>query len=67
MSELKQREERLDVLVNNAGASWGATIEEYPEDGWDKVMDLNVKAVFMLTESCCLCSGRRPRRTTRRA
>ena len=49
VGELKQREERLHVLVNNAGASWGATIEEYPEDGWDKVMDLNVKAVFMLT------------------
>lgn len=41
--------DRVDVLVNNAGAAWGAPIEQYPEAGWDKVMDLNVKAVFMLT------------------
>lgn len=40
---------RVDVLVNNAGAAWGAPIEQYPESGWDKVMDLNVKATFMLT------------------
>jgi NAD(P)-dependent dehydrogenase (short-subunit alcohol dehydrogenase family) len=40
---------QVDVLVNNAGAAWGAPIEEYPEAGWDKVMDLNVKATFMLT------------------
>ncbi|MCB1014051.1 MAG: SDR family oxidoreductase [Acidimicrobiales bacterium] len=41
---------RLDVLVNNAGASWGASIEEFPEIGWDKVMDTNVKGVFFLTQ-----------------
>ncbi len=41
---------KLDVLVNNAGAAWGGPIEDYPEAGWDKVMDLNVKAVFMLTK-----------------
>ena len=46
---LGSRESRLDVLVNNAGAAWGAPIEEYPEEGWDKVMSLNVKSVFMLT------------------
>ena len=42
----------LDVLVNNAGATWGASIDEYPEDGWDKVFDLNVKAVFFMTQKC---------------
>ena len=42
--------DRLDVLVNNAGASWGASIEEFPEVGWDKVMDTNVKGVFFLTQ-----------------
>ena len=42
----------LDVLVNNAGATWGATIDEYPENGWDKVFDLNVKAVFFMTQKC---------------
>jgi len=43
------RESSLHVLVNNAGANWGAPLAEYPESGWDKVMALNVKAVFDLT------------------
>jgi NAD(P)-dependent dehydrogenase (short-subunit alcohol dehydrogenase family) len=43
------REETLHVLVNNAGAAWGAPLAEYPEDGWDKVMDTNVKSIFFLT------------------
>lgn len=49
VSEIKERESSLDILVNNAGAAWGAAFEEYPESGYDKVMDINVKAVFMLT------------------
>ncbi len=49
-AELRKRESRLDILVNNAGASWGAPFEEFPENGWDKVMDLNVKSVFFLTQ-----------------
>jgi 2-deoxy-D-gluconate 3-dehydrogenase len=49
-SELAGHESRLDVLVNNAGASWGASIDEFPEIGWDKVMDTNVKGVFFLTQ-----------------
>ena len=40
---------RLDVLVNNAGASWGAPLEEFPESGWDKVLDTNAKGIFELT------------------
>jgi NAD(P)-dependent dehydrogenase (short-subunit alcohol dehydrogenase family) len=48
-AELEKREERLDVLVNNAGAAWGAPLEEFPEAGWDKVMDLNVKSIFFLS------------------
>ncbi|BAT61410.1 rhamnolipids biosynthesis 3-oxoacyl-[acyl-carrier-protein] reductase [Variibacter gotjawalensis] len=47
---LEGREKKLDILVNNAGASWGATFAEFPEKGWDKVMDLNVKSVFFLTQ-----------------
>lgn len=49
-AELGRREKRLDILVNNAGASWGASFAEFPESGWDKVMDLNVKSVFFLTQ-----------------
>lgn len=49
-AEFERREKRLDILVNNAGASWGAPIHEFPESGWDKVMDLNVKSVFFLTQ-----------------
>jgi len=48
--QLSERETRLDVLVNNAGVSWGATIDEFPEIGWDKVMDTNVKGVFFVTQ-----------------
>ncbi len=44
------RIESLDVLVNNAGTTWGAPIEEYPLHGWDKVMDTNVRGVFLLTQ-----------------
>jgi NAD(P)-dependent dehydrogenase (short-subunit alcohol dehydrogenase family) len=46
-----QREPELHILVNNAGATWGATIDEFPEQGWDKVMDLNVKSLFFLTQA----------------
>jgi 2-deoxy-D-gluconate 3-dehydrogenase len=42
--------DKLDILVNNAGASWGEPIDEYSENGWDKVMDTNVKGVFFLTQ-----------------
>lgn len=40
---------RLDILINNAGTSWGAPLEEYPESGFDKVMDTNVKGLYFLT------------------
>jgi NAD(P)-dependent dehydrogenase (short-subunit alcohol dehydrogenase family) len=49
--ELIGREERLHVLVNNAGATWGAPIAEFPSSGFDKVLDLNVKAPFLLTQA----------------
>lgn len=45
------KESSLDILVNNAGAAWGADFEAFPEKGWDKVMDLNVKSPFFLTQS----------------
>jgi len=48
--DLAARETQLDILVNNAGVSWGAPIDDFPESGWDKVMDTNVKVVFFLTQ-----------------
>ena len=50
VAQLDERGDHLDVLVNNAGVSWGAPLEEFPELGWDKVMDTNVKGVFFLTQ-----------------
>jgi NAD(P)-dependent dehydrogenase (short-subunit alcohol dehydrogenase family) len=51
-AEIGKRESKLDVLVNNAGANWGAPIAEYPDAAWDKVLALNVKGVFQLTVAC---------------
>ena len=48
--DLAQRESKLDILVNNAGVAWGAPFEDFPEIGWDKVMNLNVKTPFFLTQ-----------------
>ncbi|MBM3927366.1 MAG: SDR family oxidoreductase [Sphingomonadales bacterium] len=49
--QLAEHESALDILVNNAGAAWGVPFEEFPESGWDKVMDLNVKSPFFLTQA----------------
>ena len=49
-SEIMQREQQVDILINNAGATWGAPIADFPESGWDKVMDLNVKSPFFLVQ-----------------
>tara|TARA_R110002072_G_scaffold4245_3_gene29973 strand:- start:15098 stop:15874 length:777 start_codon:yes stop_codon:yes gene_type:complete len=51
VSALEEREEHIDVLVNNAGAGWMNALGEFPEQGWDKVMDLNVKTPFFLTQA----------------
>jgi NAD(P)-dependent dehydrogenase (short-subunit alcohol dehydrogenase family) len=45
------KESKLDILVNNAGAAWGAPFEEFPESGWDKVLNLNLKSPFFLTQA----------------
>ncbi len=50
VTEISDREEKIDILVNNAGAVWAAPIDDFPESGWDKVMDINVKSVFFLTQ-----------------
>src|SRR6516165_6575352 len=49
--EIIKLQPKLDILVNNAGAAWGAEFDEFPESGWDKVMNLNVKAPFFLTKA----------------
>ncbi|MBY8822377.1 SDR family oxidoreductase [Sphingomonas colocasiae] len=48
---LTEREPKLDILVNNAGAAWGEPFEVFPESGWDKVVDLNLKSPFFLTQA----------------
>ena len=50
-AQITSREPRLDILVNNAGAAWGAAFDEFPESGWDKVVDLNLKSPFFLTQA----------------
>src|SRR5512132_2421020 len=50
-AEVGERQGRLQVLVNNAGATWGAPLEDYPAAAWDKVLDLNLKAPFFLTRA----------------
>lgn len=49
IDHVRERYGSLSILVNNAGANWGAKLEEYPDDGFDKVMRTNVNAVFSLT------------------
>ena len=44
-------EPKVDVLVNNAGATWGGSFEDFPESAWEKVMNLNVASVFHLTRA----------------
>ena len=46
-----QHEPALDILVNNAGAAWGEPFDTFPEKGWDKVVDLNMKSPFFLTQA----------------
>jgi NAD(P)-dependent dehydrogenase (short-subunit alcohol dehydrogenase family) len=48
---LTARERKLDILVNNAGAAWLEKFDEFPEKGWDKVVDLNLKTPFFLTQA----------------
>ena len=50
VSEVNSRTQRLDILMNNAGVSWGAPLGQFPYDAWDKVMSVNVTGVFHLTQ-----------------
>lgn len=50
-TKMAEHEDHLDILVNNAGVAWGVPFEEFSEIGWDKVMNLNVKSPFFLTQA----------------
>lgn len=50
-AEIGKREPALHILVNNAGAAWGEDFDTFPENGWDKVVDLNMKTPFFLTQA----------------
>ena len=50
VSETLQRVGDVDILVNNAGASWGAAAEDHPLEAWDKVINLNVRSYFLLSQ-----------------
>jgi len=51
VAQITAAEPALEVLVNNAGANWGAPLADYPGSAWDKVLTLNVKSIFLLTRS----------------
>ncbi len=51
VAAIGEREDHVDILVNNAGAAWGAPLGEFPAAGFDKVMNINVRAPFLLTQA----------------
>ena len=51
VDQIKGREDKLDILVNNAGATWGEPINSFPESAWDKIMIINVKSPFFLSQA----------------
>jgi gluconate 5-dehydrogenase len=56
VDETMQRLGRIDILINNAGATWGAPAEDYPLEGWDKVMNLNVRSPFLFCQAVAKAS-----------
>ncbi|MEP3421275.1 MAG: glucose 1-dehydrogenase [Erythrobacter sp.] len=50
VEEISKHENKIDILINNAGANWAAPLENFPEKGWDKVMDINIKSIFFATQ-----------------
>ncbi len=56
VDETMQRMGRIDILVNNAGATWGAPAEDYPVEAWDKVMNLNIRSLFLYAQAVAKAS-----------
>jgi NAD(P)-dependent dehydrogenase (short-subunit alcohol dehydrogenase family) len=50
VSELRAREARLHVLVNNSGAAWGSPLEEFPDEQWSRILTLNLQRAFTMTQ-----------------
>ncbi len=51
VSETVQRLGPIDILINNAGATWGAAAEDHPLEAWDKVMNLNIRSLFLMSQA----------------
>jgi NAD(P)-dependent dehydrogenase (short-subunit alcohol dehydrogenase family) len=51
VADAMQRLGQIDILVNNAGATWGAAAEDYPLEAWDKVMNLNIRSIFLMSQA----------------
>ena len=56
VDETMQRLGRIDILVNNAGATWGAPAEDHPLEAWDKVMNLNIRSLFLFAQAVAKAS-----------
>ncbi|MDX1693151.1 MAG: glucose 1-dehydrogenase [Ketobacteraceae bacterium] len=50
VNKLCEKESAMHILVNNAGVTWGAPLEEYPDEAWDRILNLNVKSAFTMTK-----------------
>ena len=56
VADAMQRLGHIDILVNNAGATWGSPAEEHPLEAWDKVMDLNIRSLFVISQAAAVAS-----------
>ena len=56
VTQTMQRFGQIDILVNNAGASWGAPAEDHPQEAWDKVMNLNIRSLFVFAQAVAKAS-----------
>lgn len=52
VAQVSEQEDHVDILINNAGANWVVPIDDFPENGWDKVMTINIKSMFFMTQKC---------------